>query len=235
MEDFLHSAQEKPITNKDYFALPLEAYEKLPPEQLESIAKEAGVAVEKFKELILQAKSQKQEDEEKRARAVSEDREFQNIYRHIPERVRAALKKMRASKEDLEKAEHLEAAAYKIFDDPNHSPEEVKKMFSDAWTIKISNRFYELCAGRSVKETRAFLEEEIKDKISRTNIPELRDAMREQLDIFFVTLKGLISPKGQWREPPGSSGSAEKFGVGSPLNFPKHGRPRRLNDELEGW
>ncbi len=234
MEDFSHPAQEKPITKKDYFALPLEAYEKLSPEQMESIAEEAGVTVAKFRGLISRAKSKKQADEEKRAATLSEDREFQKTYRRIPEGVRIFLKETKVGKKDLERAEHLEAAAYKIFDNPDYSSEEAKKMFSDAWAIKINDLFTNYARGRSIKEARALLKIEVEDKISQTNIPELRDAMREQFDIFSATVKRLISPKGGWRDPSDSSGSAEKFGGGSPLNFPKHGRPRRLNDEMEG-
>lgn len=217
-----------------------EDFEKSP-ELLEQGARHAGVSPERLKELLARAQerkiAQQTESLEKLAemnRKIDERHKAEagliRQFRHVPRYLRPHMEAFKATPEKLEEAENLETEALELFDKGPELKKIAEELYLEVQKIRLSDRFYELCKDPKIKYPlwRAVFNIREEDERRRKNSPFSREALNKAER----ELSDMISTYEQ-KSRQGSTGSAEKFEVNLPLNFPRNPRPRRSNDELE--
>ncbi len=211
------------------FSTPLSVLEKLPKNKLRKAAAEAGLTVEKLRELVKRASHAYAEQQAAKQKVVEAEALLAQKFRLVPARVRRMIDAMQLNAERELLADRLERKAYALVESEAFG-REASGNFVEAKLIMYRGFLYEACLSMTLSQAMHDLADKCRgDCRNLQNIPRFRDAARRALKALRKELEG---DRGDSNGLP-IDGPALVYSVNVPLNFPRHPRPRRSNDELE--
>jgi len=216
------------VRSLSVFSLPLDKLEGLSPDEFRQAARSAGVTEEKLKELLAKAREGKARDITAKQEAKEEELK---LFR-IPSYLRPLIQGMKATPARLEEADRLETEAYRLLEETGGESSSAWAKFLESQMILTQDRLYRLCTEYELRDALAYLHREKgQEFLRRSNVPLYASAIQASRSAVLNSLE--TSKYRPIRESPDVFGPGEVYSAVLPLNFPRHLRPRRSNDELE--
>jgi hypothetical protein len=224
-------------------SIPLEVIRQLPQSELEVLAQNAGLPYEKFIAMIdrssraaqghtdaLKSKDINYAGSTKFLRPVSESERTETAI--LQQQSDAWIHDLYYTEKNLTKE-----AREKLY---QQALEALTKVFAVERHEKVHALFM---SGTPLIEALQIVSGEFEERALRSsNTPAIRDALKRNLfeqsslqQFGEGTIFNTAGVAGGYTSVSGPTGSALKFNVDQPLNFPHGGRPRRSNDELEPY
>lgn len=216
------------VTEKNFLSLTIEQYHALSADELARAAKFAGMEPAAFLKLVTKGKEKGEAYDAQREIERAETERMRAVYIRIPAHKRPELIQMNCSDEQLKAAQDTEKRAYDLLNTPD--TDEVKRLFRESQSVIMRKRFATLCMNSTLSLAIHALEREKKEIISKTNVPDLRDAIESNLAALQKWVnsvrKSEASIRGKWAASGGIAGPEERYGDPRNVRSQKTNKPR---------